>query len=94
LRWVCEADHVGAIESTDKLRASFTELPRGGATLLGEEGRMQPKRATPSRRRGLRVVGPGFYLWDPDVREALRLAADLIRRPVPLTRPRRSYICV
>jgi hypothetical protein len=55
---------------------------------------MQPKRKPLSRRRGLRVVGPGFYVWDPDVREALRLAADLSRRPVPLTRPRRSYICV
>jgi hypothetical protein len=49
---------------------------------------MQPKRTTPRRRRGLRVVGPGFYLWDPDVREALRLAAELSLRPVPLTRPR------
>ena len=55
---------------------------------------MQPKRKPLSRRRGLRVVGPGFYVWDPDVREALRLAAELSRRPVLLTRPRRSYICV
>ncbi len=62
---------------------------------------MPPKRSTPSRRkrstpsrRGLRVVGPGFYLWDPDAREALRLAAELSRRPVPLTRPGRSYIWV
>jgi hypothetical protein len=32
--------------------------------------------------RGLRVVGPGLYLWDTDAREALRLAAELgVRRP-------------
>ena len=51
---------------------------------------MQPKRITPSHRRGLRVVGPGFYLWDLDPREVLRLAAELRRRPVPLPRLRRA----
>jgi len=49
---------------------------------------MQPKRITSSRRRGLRVVGAGFYLWDLDPREALRLAAELHGRLVPLPRLR------
>lgn len=46
---------------------------------------------TPRRpRRGLQVVGPGFYLWDTDAREALRLAAELTRRstPIPVRRRR------
>jgi hypothetical protein len=43
------------------------------------------------RRKGLQVVGPGFYLWDPDAREALSLAAELSRRSRPvLVRRRRS----
>jgi hypothetical protein len=41
---------------------------------------MRSKRTLRDRHRGLRVVGPGFYLWDPDVREALRMAADLGQR--------------
>ena len=43
-------------------------------------------RSNPPQRRerkGLQVVGPGFYLWDPDAREALRLAAELGRRSAP-----------
>jgi hypothetical protein len=44
---------------------------------------MRIKRPLPDRRRGLRVVGPGFYLWDPDEREALGLAAELRRRLAP-----------
>ena len=43
---------------------------------------MQPKRTIQSRRRGLRVVGPGFYLWERDAGEALRLAAELSWRAV------------
>jgi hypothetical protein len=31
--------------------------------------------------RGLRIVGPGLYVWDSDAREALQLAADLGVRP-------------
>ncbi len=35
-----------------------------------------------SGTHGLRVVGPGLYVWDNDAREALRLAAELgVRRP-------------
>ena len=46
---------------------------------------------TPIDPRGLRIVGPRFYLWDPDPSEALRLAAELGgRRPhVPLAARRR-----
>lgn len=40
----------------------------------------QPQRR---ERKGLQVVGPGFYVWDPDAREALRLAAELSRRSAP-----------
>jgi hypothetical protein len=41
--------------------------------------------------RGLRVVGPLFYLWDPDPGEALRLAAELggRRTRTPLSARRR-----
>ena len=48
------------------------------------------KRA-PFDPRGLRVVGPRFYLWDADPSEALRMAAELGgRRPrTPLTARRR-----
>ena len=46
----------------------------------------QPRRR---ERKGLQVVGPGFYLWDPDAREALRLAAELSQRSVPLVVRRR-----
>lgn len=47
---------------------------------------MPPKqRPTRRRRKGLQVVGPGFYLWDTDASEALRLAAELSRRPVPFS---------
>ena len=35
------------------------------------------RKRTPIDSRGLRVVGPRFYLWDADPREALRLAAEL-----------------
>ena len=49
-------------------------------------------RRTPYDPRGLRVVGPRFYLWDADPAEALRLAAELhgrrTRRPQrPRPRP-------
>jgi hypothetical protein len=47
---------------------------------------MPPKqRRARRRRKGLQVVGPGFYLWDTDASEALRLAAELSRRPMPLS---------
>ena len=51
---------------------------------------MQTRRTPRRARKGLQVVGPGFYLWDTDAREALRLAAELTRRPVPVLvrRPR------
>jgi hypothetical protein len=39
--------------------------------------------------RGLRVVGPGLYLWDSDAREALRLAAELGVRPAHTPRSAR-----
>jgi hypothetical protein len=48
---------------------------------------MQPKRTTPIRRRGFRVVGPGFYLWDLDEREVQRVAADLRGRHPRLRAP-------
>ena len=41
------------------------------------------------RRKGLQVVGPGFYLWDLDAREAIRLATELGRRPTPLSERQR-----
>ena len=41
---------------------------------------MRTNRQLPRRRQGLQVVGPGFYLWDTEPREALRLAAELSRR--------------
>jgi hypothetical protein len=41
---------------------------------------MRAHRKLHRRRQGLQVVGPGFYLWDPDAREALSLAAELSRR--------------
>jgi hypothetical protein len=51
---------------------------------------MPSKVRTRRRRKGLQVVGPGFYLWDTDASEALRLAAELSRRPVAVPgRPRR-----
>ncbi len=43
-------------------------------------------------RKGLQVVGPGFYLWDPDAREALRLAAELSRRSLPVAVRRRRAL--
>jgi hypothetical protein len=44
-----------------------------------------------SRGKGLQIAGPGFYLWDLDAREAIRLAAELSRRPLPLlVRQRRT----
>jgi hypothetical protein len=46
----------------------------------------------PRQRKGLQVVGPGFYLWDPDAREALRLAAELSRRPPQLPARRRRAL--
>ncbi len=47
---------------------------------------MRSKRRQHVRRLGLRVAGPGFYLWDADAREALRLAAELSqhRAPIPV----------
>jgi hypothetical protein len=50
-----------------------------------------PRKPTPGDPRGLRVVGPRFYLWDPDPHEALRLAAELggRRTRAPLTARRR-----
>jgi len=53
----------------------------------------RPPKRTPIDPRGLHVVGPGFYLWDADPQEALRLAAELGKRtarPSPL-RPRRTF---
>jgi len=44
------------------------------------------------RRKGLQIVGPGFYLWDPDAREALRLAAELRPRPAPPAQRRRAFL--
>ena len=41
---------------------------------------MRTNRPLRQRPNGLQIVGPGFYLWDPDAREALRLAAELSRR--------------
>jgi hypothetical protein len=53
----------------------------------------RPRKFTPDTGdpRGLRVVGPRFYLWDSDPSEALRLAAELgVRRTrPPLTARRR-----
>jgi len=52
---------------------------------------MRTHRRIRSRRKGLQIAGPGFYLWDLDAREAMRLAAELSRRPLPLTvRQRRA----
>ena len=51
---------------------------------------MHPRRSPSQPRRGRRIVGPGFYLWDRDAREALRLAAELSRRRVP-HQPRSSH---
>jgi len=44
--------------------------------------------------RGLRVVGPGCYVWDADPREALGMATDLgVRRPhSPLSARRRAPV--
>jgi len=50
------------------------------------------RRQPPDRRRGLRVIGPGFYLWDPDAREALQLAAELNRRRTPVQVRYRSRV--
>ncbi len=54
----------------------------------------RPRKRTPIDPRGLHVVGPGFYLWDADPQEALRLAAELGKRPprpASPPRPRRSF---
>jgi hypothetical protein len=51
---------------------------------------MSVHRKLSRRPRGLQIVGPGFYLWDRDAREALRLAAELSRRRVP-HHPRSSH---
>ena len=52
---------------------------------------------TPRRQRrrqrpqGLQIVGPGFFVWDTEPREALGLAAELSRRPMlRLVRSRRA----
>lgn len=52
---------------------------------------MPPKQLVRPSRRGLRVVGRDFYLWDADAREALHLAQDLSRRSLsqPLRRRRK-----
>jgi hypothetical protein len=50
---------------------------------------MRIKRRLRRPHKGLQVVGPGFYLWDTDAHEALRLAAELTRRPMPLLSVRR-----
>ena len=58
---------------------------------------MRPTGKRPSiDPRGLRVVGPRFYLWDADPGEALRLAADLggRRTRTPLTVRRRPPLRV
>jgi hypothetical protein len=44
---------------------------------------MRTQRRIRSRSKGLQIAGPGFYLWDLDAREAMRLAAELSRRPLP-----------
>jgi hypothetical protein len=44
---------------------------------------MRSNRLPRQRRPGLRVIGPGFYVWDADSREALRLARDLDRHREP-----------
>lgn len=41
---------------------------------------MRANRQLRQRSTGLRVVGPGYYVWDADSREALRLASELGRR--------------
>jgi hypothetical protein len=51
---------------------------------------MRTKRTRqPANPRGLHVVGPGFYLWDSDPQEALRLANELRRRPLRVSALRR-----
>jgi hypothetical protein len=51
---------------------------------------MRAHRKLHRRPQGLQVVGPGFYLWDPDAREALSLAAELRRRLLAPGRPPRA----
>jgi hypothetical protein len=53
---------------------------------------MRAHRKLHRRPQGLQVVGPGFYLWDRDAREALSLAAELSRGrvPAPARTPRRE----
>jgi hypothetical protein len=52
---------------------------------------MRTNRPRKQRPQGLQVVGPGFYLWDTEPGEALRLAAELSRRPMLRTvRARRA----
>ena len=51
---------------------------------------MRSRRQLQRRPQGLQIAGPGFYLWDPDAREALSLAAELQRRLTSPARPRRS----
>jgi hypothetical protein len=43
---------------------------------------MRSNRPRKQRPQGLQIVGPGFYLWDTEPREALRLAAELSPRPM------------
>jgi hypothetical protein len=50
---------------------------------------MRTQRRIRSRGKGLQIAGPGFYLWDLDAREALRLAAELSRRPLKVPAPQR-----
>ena len=54
---------------------------------------MRSNRPRKQRPQGLQIVGPGFYLWDTEPREALRLAAELSRRPMVRTvRVRRAQL--
>jgi hypothetical protein len=52
---------------------------------------MRTNRQLRPRSTGLRVVGPGYYVWDADSREALRLARELeARRGAPPRNPTTS----
>jgi hypothetical protein len=48
---------------------------------------MPSNRQLRQRRTGLKVVGPGYYVWDADSREALRLASELSQRRGALRPP-------
>jgi len=87
----CEAHHRAATELPDKLRSSLTLSPIDATKFLAR--RLAPMRSNQGlrrRRKGLQIVGPGFYLWDLDAREAVRLAAELSRGPTLRPRLRRT----